>query len=65
MKTPDVTGFLLDDAREVLKGWNSNIEIREVETKSPKDKNEFPVEEVRVIKQKNDENTVFLTIAYF
>jgi len=65
MKMPDVTGFLLDDAREILKNWNSDIEIKEVISKSPKDKNNFPVEEVRVINQNNDENTIILTIAYF
>lgn len=65
MNTPDVTGFLIENARVTLKNWKQNIEIIEIETKSPKDKNEFPVEEIRVIKQSNVETTVFLTIAYF
>lgn len=65
MKSPDVTGYLLDQAVAILKDWHAAIEIQTFETRSPKKQDEVNKDEVRVLKQEGDHCKMVLTIALF
>jgi len=64
MDAPNVTGFLMSDAIQLLKNWNEKVEIIETETKCAKPKEEIG-NELRVLNQKNNGNQIYLTVSYF
>lgn len=61
IRIPNVVGFQLQEALNILKVLKMNIDIQE--TYSPKFQNK--TSECRVIKQINEEKEIKLTISYF
>ncbi|WZL74878.1 hypothetical protein QBE52_09370 [Clostridiaceae bacterium 35-E11] len=61
IRTPNVVGFQLQEALDILKGLEMNTDIQE--TCSPKFQNKTG--ECRVINQINKQKVIELTISYF
>lgn len=65
MNYPDIVGFELNTAIEILTEWDQSVPIKKIETVSSKKTHQLVPEETRVVNQVLENGSFVLTIAYF